>query len=124
METVTVVATALVAGAAAGVSGVTATAVADAYAGLKSLVTGCFSRGGVVEERAHALIDRAGADATAREALEKGLAEVELDESTVQAAQRLLDLLESQQTMKFQVDASQAKGIIVGDHATQHNTFN
>jgi hypothetical protein len=123
VEPVTVVVSALVAGATAGISATAAEAVSDAYKGLKSLVLRCFRRGGVSEEAGQELISRAAEGEADRQALEQRLAEVDVDKPTVEAAQRLLDLLD-EGPGKVVVDASQARGLQVGDHNTQHNTFN
>lgn len=123
VEPVTLVAAALAAGATAGISGTVASIIADAYEELKSLVVDCFRRGGVPDVMSQELIAGVGGGTARREELEQKLTEAGVDEPTVQAAQKLLDLLQTPQT-KFHVDASQAKGIIVGDHATQHNNFN
>jgi hypothetical protein len=117
------VVTALLAGGAAGVSGVASAAVVDAYQGLKSLVLGRLNYAGMPEHDGNDLIVGA-ADRNAGQAkLTERLAAAGVDEPTIDAAQHLLDLLE-QQKGKFVVDASQAKGVIIGDHGVQHNTFN
>jgi len=118
VEPVTLVVTALAAGAAAGLSGAASAMVTDAYQGLKGLVLDRL-RGGEVPD-ADLLVDRV-ADPAGRDALTAQLSRVEVDEPTVAAAEHLLELLKDKG--KFVVDASQAKGIIVGDHAQQHNTF-
>lgn len=123
MEPVTLVATALVAGATAGITATTAEAVADLYKGLKSLVVQRFQRVGVAKEAAEELIAGAVDGATGRQELEQRLAEVGIDPLATSMARRLL-LLVNQQSRTFHVDASQARGIQIGDHNTQHNTFN
>jgi len=76
VEPVTLVVTALVAGATAGVSGAAATAVAEAYEALKKLVISCFRRGGIPEESGQELIDAAAHGTSPRAALEQQLAVV------------------------------------------------
>lgn len=123
VEPVTFVVSALVGGAVAGGSNVVTTAVMDAYQGLKTLVMGRLRGGGVAEEHGQNLIAAAGDQGPGKAALTEKLAAVGVDEPTVEAAQRLLDLLEKQKG-KFVVDASQAKGVVIGDHSVQHNIFN
>jgi hypothetical protein len=123
MDPVTLVMAALLAGAATGASAAVSTAVTDAYQGLKELVLGRLRGGGVGVEHGHELIAAAADRPAGHAALTVELARVRVDELTVDAAQRLLDLLQVQKG-KFVVDASQAKGLIVGDHGVQHNTFN
>jgi hypothetical protein len=117
------VAAALVAGAAAGASNVVSTAVIEAYQGLKTLALGRLRGGGLSDDDGRNLIAAAADQQAERGALTEELARVGVDEPMVETAQRLLELLE-QQRSKFVVDASQAKGLIVGDHGVQHNTFN
>lgn len=113
---------ALAAGGAAGASNVVSTAVMDAYQGLKAVVLGRLRGGGLGEEDGQSLIATAADQQAGRAALTEELARVGVDEAMVEAAGRLLELLE-QHNNKFVVDASQAKGVIVGDHGVQHNTF-
>lgn len=123
VDPVTVVVAALVAGAAAGTSDVVSTAVQDAYQGLKGLVRSRLRGDGVGDGEGEDLIAAAADQQTGRAALTEELRRVGVDEPTLEAAERLLELLEPQ-SGKFIVDASQAKGVIVGDHGVQHNTFN
>jgi hypothetical protein len=123
MDPVSIVVTALAAGAAAGISGAATTAVTDAYQALKGLVLGRLRSAGVAEEEVQQLI---GDDTSGRgidtPSLSAALTRVGVDESTVQAAQQLLELLETQ-AGKFVINAPDARGLIVGDQNTQHNTF-
>jgi hypothetical protein len=123
MDPVTLVVTALAAGAAAGLTNTASQVVVDAYDGLKRLVVGLLSNSGVAEPAGRALVDNVSASPDSKSPMVEALSLAEVDEPTQQAARELLDLLEAAQRGKFTVDASQAKGIIVGDHATQHNTF-
>ena len=47
------------------------------------------------------------------------------DEQVIAAAQRLLELMNPAESAagKYRVDLREAKGVQVGDHNTQHNTF-
>jgi hypothetical protein len=111
---------ALTAGASAGVTNTATVAVQDAYAGLKSLLRP-WVRG---EARAALDADEAGTgvwQARLAEDLEaSGAAE---DGQLLAAAEQLLTLIDAQSAGKYRVDASQAKGVQVGDGNTQTNTF-
>jgi hypothetical protein len=123
MDPVTLVVSAVVAGASAGLSGTAQTAISDAYQALKRLVVGLLHGAGRDEAQGQQIVDAAASSEPAKSALVEALTTVGVDDPTRQAAQELLDLLESQKG-KFVVDASNAKGVIIGDHSTQHNTFN
>jgi hypothetical protein len=124
VEPVTLVVTALAAGATAGVSGTVATAVADAYEALKNLVIGCFRRGSVPDHTGRELIARAGDGPGPQAALEQKLAAVRVDEPTAQAAQKLLDLLEQAGKGKFHVEVRDSTGVQVGDNNQQTININ
>jgi len=123
MDPVTLIVTALVAGASAGVSGTASTAVSDAYAWLKSLLARRFLG------RQPAVDALNGVDAEpevwaprlATELTETGAA----DQTVVEAARRLLEAADPAGTLagKYTVDLREAKGVQVGDDNTQHNTF-
>lgn len=121
VEPVTLVVTALVAGAAAGVSGTAAKVVTDAYEALIGLVIACFRRGGVPEPAGRGLVAAVG-EVGGRAELEQQLAAVTMDEPTVQAARRLLELLAQQG--KFQVAVRDSTGVVVGDHNQQTININ
>ncbi|MFD0352365.1 hypothetical protein ACFVHW_01260 [Streptomyces sp. NPDC127110] len=129
MEPVTLVA-ALVAGATVGLANAASAAVTDAYGKLKERLVSRLRGAGTDDGQATAetLVERAtGADSAgadeARRGLVASLTAVGVDASTAQAAQRLLDLLEADGQGKYVVDASQAKGLMIGDHNSQTNTF-
>lgn len=124
MEPVSLVVAALVAGAAAGITETAATAVGDAYRTLKNLVVGCFQRSGVPDETGRDLIAQAGEGAAPRAALERQLSAVQVDEPTIQAAQRLLELLELAGTGKFHVELNNNTGVQVGDNNQQTININ
>ncbi|WP_327001646.1 hypothetical protein OHA72_41950 [Dactylosporangium sp. NBC_01737] len=120
MDPVTLVVSALVAGAAAGTTATVSTAISDAYQALKRLVAGRLSGAG----RDPQVIDEAPGSETAQARLAEELHAVGVDDTVRQMAQELMELLESRERGKFVVDASSAKGVIIGDHSVQHNTFN
>jgi hypothetical protein len=122
VDPVTVVVSALVAGAGAGVSGTVSTAVSDAYQGLKNLVLGRLRAAGTDTPAGEDLL-RAAATADGRPAVAAAIERAGVDEPTEQAAQEFLDLLEKERKVKFRVDASQAKGVYIGDGGTQTNHF-
>lgn len=123
MDPVTVVMAALAAGAAAGTTNAASIAVTDAYQGLKDLVLVRLRNDGIEIEEGLRLIDTSVDQPIESAALVPALAAVGVDDLIYEAAQRLLALVEKQPG-KFVVDASQAKGLIVGDHGIQHNSFN
>jgi hypothetical protein len=120
MDPVMLVVSALVAGAVAGTSGAVSSAITDAYQALKRLVEARLRGAG----RDPKVLDDVSSSETAKASLAEDLNAVGVDDSLSQAAQELLDLLELRERGKFVVDASQAKGVIIGDHSTQNNTFN
>jgi hypothetical protein len=123
MEPITLVVAALAAGATAGLSNAASTIVMDAYQALKTLVLERLVGAGLSDNDGQRLVAGAVDQDSGQVELAEALSKVGVDEPTAEAAQHLLDLLD-QQKGKFVVDASQAKGLIVGDNATQHNTFN
>jgi hypothetical protein len=126
VDTVTgveVILAALAAGAGVGVSDAAKTAVLDAYTGLRDAI-----RSRLVGRRGEQVLDAAQS--------EPGVWDVELtalleesgaasDGEILAAARRMLALADPDGTTagKYQVDAREAKGVQVGDHNTQHNTF-
>jgi hypothetical protein len=122
VEAVTVVVSALAVGAGLGVGNVASTAMMDAYQGLKRLVLGRFRAAGTDTPTGEKLILEAGSD-DGRQALTAAVERAGVDEPTEKAARDLLDLLEKERKAKFHVDASEAKGVYIGDGGTQHNTF-
>ncbi|MFC7280015.1 hypothetical protein ACFQS1_39165 [Paractinoplanes rhizophilus] len=125
MSAVEVIAAALAAGAGAGMKDTASAAVKDAYAGLKALLKARL--GGHGDDVVEAL----DADETAPGVWQTHLGEAltesgaATDEQVVAAAQRLLRLTDPAGSAagKYQVDLREAKGVQVGDHNTQHNTF-
>ncbi len=126
MEPVELVVTALVAAAGKGLldgfGTAVSTAVGDAYKALRNLVTGRLRGGG--DEDPEQLINNATPDsAEGRQALAAALTQAQVDKPTADAAQKLIDLLQPG-TTTFITDASNAKGVVIGNHSVQHNTFN
>jgi hypothetical protein len=105
MDPVTLIMTALAAGAASTLQDGTAEAIKGAYARLKALVQKRFAGRAKAE-----LVSAAGADA---------------DADLVAAAQALMRLVDAagQAAGKYQVVVQSSQGVQVGDHNTQHNTF-
>ncbi len=118
VEPVTLVVSALVAGAAEAAKDIVSTTIKDAYTRLKTLVLKRFEAGGVKDD---ALVAHTPEQ---RDTLTGKLEQVGVDEPTVKAAEELLELLEATNKAKFEVNVSEAKGLMVGDHNVQHNTFN
>ncbi|MFD6666268.1 hypothetical protein ACFWDK_28385 [Micromonospora chalcea] len=122
---VEVIIAALVAGATAGSTDVAKTAVTDTYLGLKNLLRSRLANRPSAREALNARETEPG---RWQAALGDGLTEsgADTDEQVLAAARRLLELTDPDgaRAGKYQVDASQAKGVQVGDHNSQTNTFN
>jgi RIP homotypic interaction motif len=122
---VEVIVTALAAGAAAGSTDVAKSAISDTYTGLKSLLR----RRLTGRERAQEALEAVETEPGRWQALlgddlaESGAA---TDEQVITAARRLLTLTDPDGTAatKYRVSADHAKGVQLGDHNTQTNTFN
>ncbi|MDG4763309.1 hypothetical protein O7632_04180 [Solwaraspora sp. WMMD406] len=116
---------ALVAGAAAGSTDVARTVVTDTYGGLKNLLRGRLAGRPQAQE---ALEAREVEPGRWQAVLAENLAEcgADTDERILAAARRLLELADpiGAGAGRYEVDASQARGVQVGDHNTQTNTFN
>lgn len=124
MDPITLVVTALAAGAASGVQDTASAAVKDAYASLKALVLKRFT-GRVAAERVLAKHEDAPQDW--QEPLAKELAEAgaDRDSDLVAAAQAMMSLVDAagSRAGKYTVDVRGAQGVQVGDHNTQDNIF-
>jgi len=124
MDPVSLIVAALAAGAVAGAQNTATEMIKDAYTGLKNLVA-IRLRGRPAGEVALAQHE-AKPDQWGR-ALEAELVEAGAGQDTavVQAAQRVMDLVDptGSQAGKYLVDLRGAQGVQVGDHGTQHNTF-
>ena len=124
MEPVTLIVSALVAGATAALKEAASQAAKDAYAGLKALIKKRFA-GKPEAEMALAQHEKKPEvwEAPLRDALaETG---VDKDEAIVRAAERLLKLVQPQQvgTGKYNVQIGEAEGVVIGDHAQVEQHF-
>jgi hypothetical protein len=124
MEPVSLIMSALAAGAVAGVQNTAGEAVKDAYRGLKAAVERIFrgrSSGQAALER-----HEENPDAWAG-ALEAELVEVDAGQHAdlIRAAQQLLALVDEvgARSGKYQVDLRGGRGVQVGDGNTMTNTF-
>jgi hypothetical protein len=120
VEPVTLVVTALAAGAAAGLTGTASTAITDAYIGLKTLLKRKFAGHG----RDPDIVDAQEVEPGVWQARLEPLGG-DLDEEVLVAATRLLTLVDPDgaRVGKYVVDVRDAKGVQVGDGNTQTNTF-
>ncbi|MDT8915140.1 hypothetical protein [Amycolatopsis sp. PS_44_ISF1] len=132
IESVELVVTALAAGAAAGAKETASTAVKDAYAGVKSPAVRTMRRAEPVPAEAAKAVEADAvtpedSDATGRRELTAALtaAGAGADEELVAAALRVLELTDPDGTQagKYRVVLHGNKGVQVGEHNTQTNTF-
>ena len=109
----------MAAGTTAGVSDMTGTAIGDAYAGLKRILS---SRLGGRPGGPEALAAREAEPAVWRARLGPDLIGwgAATDEEVLNAARRLLALVEG---AKYNVELRDARGVQVGDGNTQTNSF-
>lgn len=132
IESVELVVAALAAGAAAGAGETASTAVKDAYAGVKSLAVRVLRRAEPVPAEVVDLVeaDAVTADengAAGRRKLITALTATDAgaNEQLVAAALKVLELTDPDGTHagKYRVLLHGNKGVQVGDHNTQANTF-
>jgi hypothetical protein len=125
MDPITLIVTALAAGAALGAQDTVSAMVKDAYAGLKVLVK---RRLGGRPDAELVLAGHEQAPETWQAPLMAELAETgaDGDRDLIAAAQALLDLVVGAEgrTGKYTVDARSAQGVQIGDHNRQDNVFN
>jgi hypothetical protein len=124
MEPVTLIVTALAAGAALGLKDAASGAVKDAYGSLKTLVTRRLAGrrdAGLVLAR-HEEAPQAWEGPLAAELTAAGAAD---DADLVAAAQALMTLVDQAgyRAGKYAVQVQSSQGVQVGDHNTQHNVF-
>lgn len=125
MDPISMIVSALVAGAAASAEKTASQAVKDAYDGLKQLIKAKFKN----DSHSHAALSTLEREpAEARPALEKALrAEVSVDEQddAVKAAARLLQLLPEARgsQAKFSLHTNTAQGVVQGDNANVSMSF-
>lgn len=124
MDPVTLIVTALAAGAGLGLKDAASSAVTDAYNGLKALVRRKLAgrpKGELVlaeHEQAPQVWEKPLAE-------ELAAAEADSDQDLVAAAQVLMTLVDEAGSAagKYQVVVHGSQGVQVGDHNTQTNTF-
>jgi hypothetical protein len=125
MDPITLIVTALAAGAALGAQDTVSAMVKDAYAGLKALVK---KRLGGRPGGELVLAEHEQAPETWQAPLMAELAEsgADSDRDLIAAAQALLDLVGGPEgrTGKYTVDVREAQGVQIGDHNRQDNVFN
>jgi hypothetical protein len=124
VDPVTLVVTALAAGAGVGLQGTASATVMDAYAGLKAAARKRLSGrpdGGLVLAR-HEAEPETWAGPLAAELAAAGTAG---DSELAVAAQTLLSLVDAagSRAGKYTVDVRGSQGVQVGDRTVQHNTF-
>jgi hypothetical protein len=123
MSEVELITAALAAGASAGAGSAATAAVQDAYSALKGLLRRWFDGRPQAEEALAAEITEV--DALRRllgdDLVQSGAAR---DVAVLDAALRLLATADPGIAAKYQVDVRDARGVQVGDHNTQTNTFN
>ena len=125
MDPITLIVTALAAGAALGAQDTVSTMVKDAYAGLKALVKKRLG-GGPGAELVLAKHERAPETWQAPLMAELAESEADGDRDLIAAAQALLDLIgeASGRAGRYTVDARGAQGVQIGDRNRQDNVFN
>jgi hypothetical protein len=125
MDPITLIGTALAAGAALGVTDSASSAVVDAYTGLKALVGRRLSGRPGAEL---VLARHEKAPGAWQAPLLAALAEAGADGDTglVAAAQALMNLMDEggARAGKYTVDVRGAQGVQIGDHSRQDNVFN
>jgi hypothetical protein len=124
MDPVTVIVSALVAGAAAGAKDTASQAIKDAYSGLKTLIQKRFS-GKPEAEMALAQHEKKPEvwEAPLKDALVNTGADK--DQAILQLADKLLKLAQPQQVGigKYSVQVGKARGVVIGDQAKVDMTF-
>lgn len=124
MEPITLIVSALVAGATAALKETTSQAVKDAYSGLKALIQKHFAG---KPEAEMALGQHEKKPEVWEAPLKNALAETgaDKDEAILQAAEKLLKLVQPQQvgTGKYSVQIGEAQGVVIGDQAQVEQHF-
>jgi len=124
MDPITLIVTALAAGAALGVKDAASSAVKDAYAGLKALAKRRLA-GRPDAEVVLARHEHAPQTWQAPLLAELGEAGADRDRDLVAAAQALMNLVDAAgaRAGKYTVDVRGAQGVQIGDHNRQDNVF-
>jgi hypothetical protein len=125
MDPITLILTALVAGAAAGAQGTASDAIKDAYRGLKALLQRKFAGKPQAEL---ALTEHETDPETWEKPLKKALTEAgtDKDEEVIKAAQAIMAQVDPERAAmgKYRVDFhGTAQGTVVGDRNTVTQTF-
>ena len=124
MDPVTLIASALAAGAAAAAKDTASQAVKDAYAGFKALIQKRFTDR---PEAEMALAKHEEKPKVWEAPLKDALVEtgVDKDQEVLQMAQQLLKLVHPQQAAqgKYSIQIGEAKGVVIGDDAEVTMTF-
>jgi len=125
MDPITLIVTALAAGAALGAKGTASAMVTDAFAGLKALVTKRLG-GGPGAELVLAKHEQAPEAWQAPLMAELAGAGADGDRDLIAAALALLDLVGGAEGRagKYTADVRGAQGVQIGDHNRQDNVFN
>jgi hypothetical protein len=124
MDPITLIVTALAAGAALGVQDTAAAMVKDAYASLKALVRRRLG-GDPGAEMVLARHEQAPETWQAPLMAELARTGAERDSDLIAAARALLDLVgKAGEAGKYAVDVRGAQGVQIGDHNRQDNVFN
>lgn len=125
MDPITLILTALTAGAAASAKDTASAAIKDSYNGLKAIIQRKFAGTPTAEV---ALIAHETKPDVWKAPLEEGLKETgtDQDQEVIAAAQRLMTLVQPQQAAmgKYNVQITgNVQGFAQGDHQTVHMTF-
>ena len=124
MEPLTLIVSALVAGATAALQETASQAVKDAYAGFKALIQKRFAG---KPEAEMALAQHEKKPDIWKEPLKDALTETDADKdpAIIEAADNLLKLIQPQQIGigKYNVQIGEAKGVVIGDQAQVEMTF-
>jgi hypothetical protein len=123
MDPITLIVTALAAGAVSGITDSASSAVKDAYASLKALVRKRLA-GRPDAELVLARHEQAPETWQAPLAAVLGDADADRDTDLLVAAQALLRLVDAAGAGKYVVDIRGAQGVQVGDRNRQDNVFN
>lgn len=123
MDPLTIITTALIAGAAAGGRDAASTAVGDAYAALRDrLTSGSDDSGTVAVIEANEAAPGGNVGELEHTVGRRGAVD---DDELRSAAEAVLSRLPSDRVddARSRVDLRNAQGVQVGNHGTQHNTF-
>lgn len=124
MDPITLIVTALAAGAALGAQDTASAMIKDSYAGLKALVRKRLG-GGTSAELVVAKHEEAPDAWQTPLMAELAQAGADRDRALIAAAKALLDQMnEAGTARKYTVDAREAQGVQIGDHNRQDNVFN